>query len=106
MAMKYNYQGVESSSLTFGQICTNITNNNGDLRGLETGLKGSFTSDGGQDDAATAWHAQIEKLMGRIDTFQGQLENLKATVVRVAGDQGVMKQTDTQQGHRFLQVGI
>ncbi|MEV0297696.1 hypothetical protein [Nocardia sp. NPDC050710] len=100
--ISYKYAAVSSNALTFGNIVTQITNNNNALRGLESGLKGAFTGEA----ADTGWHPQIDRLMGKIDEYSNALGNLKTVIDTVAGEAGTMHITDKDQGGRFLALKI
>ncbi|WP_280241697.1 WXG100 family type VII secretion target [Nocardia abscessus] len=100
--MKYNYTAVTTSNLTFQKIVGDIQGNNGALRSLENGLKGSFTGEA----AENGWHPTIDRLMAKIETYNAKLDSLKKTVEAVAGENGGMQVKDREQGGRFLALGI
>ncbi|WP_062988206.1 WXG100 family type VII secretion target [Nocardia anaemiae] len=99
MGIAYDYKAVDTHTLTFGQIVTNIQGNNDALTNLKDNLKHSFTGEA----AEQGWNPQIDKLMGLIDEYRASLETLKVAVQKAVG---TMQITDKDQGSRFLAMNI
>ncbi|MBF6241570.1 Uncharacterised protein [Nocardia otitidiscaviarum] len=102
MAMTYNYQAVDTSTLTFQQIVGAIEENNQSLMGLENGLKASFTGEA----AENGWHPQIDLLLKKIGEYNAALQSLKTAIMTAGGAGGLMNTTDKDAGSRFLAIGI
>jgi hypothetical protein len=99
---KFDYIGVDSSTLNLNNIINKIVQTNGEIQNLEKGLQACFIASGAGDDAATAWQAKIADLMKQAGSYTVAAENLRAKVDEVAGRDGLMHVTDKNQGSRFL----
>ncbi|WP_306360032.1 hypothetical protein [Nocardia sp. CC227C] len=100
--MTYNYQAVDTTTLTFQQIAGAIDENNRSLISLESGLKGSFTGEA----AENGWHPQIDLLLKKIGEYSAALQSLRTAIAAAGGAGGLMNITDKDAGSRFLAIGI
>jgi len=104
--MEVNYHGVDSTNLNVQAILNGMDTNATHLQSLLTQLEGVFK--GFAADVATPLLNRFRTALGSAEHrtgYQGQLQSVKNAIHQTSGSEGFMKETDHQQGARFMAIG-
>ncbi|WP_433202620.1 hypothetical protein ACQP1G_12595 [Nocardia sp. CA-107356] len=104
--MQFNYGAVDSTSLTVQGVLHGMDANATHLSSLIKELDHVFT--GFAADVAKPLMDRFRAALGDASQhtgYQGQLQDVKNAITKTSGSEGFMKETDHQQGARFLTIG-
>jgi len=98
--MEVNYHGVDSTGLNVRAVLTGMENNTTHLGTLITQLEQIFSG-----DAATVALPLMNKFKTQLADYKVQLQGVETAISSTTGSEGFMKETDHQQGARFMAIG-
>ncbi|MFI7667902.1 MULTISPECIES: hypothetical protein [unclassified Nocardia] len=104
--MQFNYGHVDSTNLTVQGVLNGMDANAAHLTSLIKQLDSVFT--GVAADVAKPLMDRFRAALGDAAQgtgYQGQLQQVKNAIHQTSGSEGFMKETDHQQGARFLSIG-
>ncbi len=101
-----DYGAVDSHSLTVQGVLNGMDRNADHLGSLIKELEGVFN--GLAADVARPLMDKFKAALGNAAEgtgFQGQLQQVKNAIAQTTGSEGFLRETDHQQGARFLAIG-
>jgi len=98
--MEVNYHGVDSTTLNVQGVLNGMETNNGHLNALVMELQGIFSG-----FAADVANPLMNRFKDDLAAYHGQLMQVKQAISTTSGSEGFMKETDHQQGARFMAIG-
>lgn len=104
--MQFNYGHVDSTNLTVQGVLHGMDSNATHLTSLIKELDACFT--GLAADVAKPLMDRFKAALGNAAEgtgYQGQLQQVKNAIAQTSGSEGFMRETDHQQGARFLSIG-
>lgn len=104
--MKFDYTGVDSTNLTVKGVLNGMDSNAAHLTSLIKELEACFT--GFAAEVANPLMNRFKQALGNAmegTGYQGQLNQVRTAIDQTSGSEGFMKETDHQQGARFLAIG-
>jgi hypothetical protein len=102
-----NYGAVDSHSLTVQGVLNGMDTNALHLSSLIKELEGCFA--GLAADVAKPLMDKFKAALGDASQgtgYQGQLQQVKNAILHTSGSEGFMRETDHQQGARFLTINV
>lgn len=105
--MQFNYGHVDSTNLTVQGVLNGMDSNANHLHSLIKQLEACFT--GLAADVANPLLTKFRNALGDAahgTGYQGQLQQVKNAIHATSGTEGFMKETDHQQGARFLSINV
>jgi hypothetical protein len=105
--MQFNYGHVDSTNLNVQAVLNGMDANATHLHSLIKQLEACFT--GFAADVAKPLMDKYRAALGDAAQgtgYQGQLQQVKNAIHQTSGTEGFMKETDHQQGARFLSINV
>ncbi|WP_433602267.1 hypothetical protein ACQPXH_11345 [Nocardia sp. CA-135953] len=104
--MQFNYGAVDSTNLTVQGVLHGMDANAAHLNSIIKDLEHVFK--GFAAEVANPLMNRFRAALGdaaQHTGYQGQLQDVKNAIAKTSGSEGFMKETDHQQGARFLSIG-
>ncbi|MFB8005974.1 WXG100 family type VII secretion target [Nocardia sp. NPDC056000] len=100
MAMKYDFHAVDTHHTKLGSIIQGMEDNLIQIDNLKKDLMNSFAGAG-----ATGYETVMAQLDSKTKEYHASLASVRGAIAKVAGSQGLMQVTDTNNGNRFNAIG-
>ncbi|GEM31302.1 hypothetical protein NN3_23090 [Nocardia neocaledoniensis NBRC 108232] len=98
--MRYDYGEVDTQTMQLQSIVRGMETNLQNINTLKRQLLADFAGAGA--DGYTEITAKLDANMAQ---YNATLQQLKAAISTTAGTDGLMRDTDVNQGNRFLSIG-
>ena len=105
--MQFKYGHVDSTNLNVQAVLNGMDTNAAHLHSLIKQLEACFT--GLAAEVANPLMNKFRAALGDASQgtgYQGQLMQVKNAIAKTSGSEGFMKETDHQQGARFMSINI
>lgn len=105
--MQFKYGHVDSTNLNVQAVLNGMDTNATHLHSLIKQLEACFT--GLAADVANPLMNKFRDALGDAAQgtgYQGQLQLVKNAIAKTSGSEGFMRETDHQQGARFLSINV